>query len=141
MSSRSDRGGGASADALATRDTSGRSEGGDNGLVVAEPSREAVLRTVFELGGHDVRTYDAVVESPVSTTRELDDHLDRDRSNVNRSLNRLREVGLVTRNRRLLDAGGRVYQYSTVSDESTDDVIARAVDRWRSVAIDAVTPE
>ena len=141
MSSRSDRGGNATADALATRDTRGRPERDDDGLVVAEPSREAVLRTVFGLGGHDVRTYDAVVESPVSTTRELADHLDRDRSNVNRSLNRLREAGLVTRNRRLLDGGGHVYQYSTASDESTDDVVARAVDRWRSAAIDAVTSE
>lgn len=141
MSSRSDRGGNATADALATRDTRDRSERDDDGLVVAEPSREAVLRTVFGLGGHDVRTYDAVVESPVSTTRELANHLDRDRSNVNRSLNRLREAGLVTRNRRLLDGGGHVYQYSTVSGESTDDVVARAVDRWRSAAIDAVTSE
>ena len=138
MSSRSDRGGSATADALATRGTGGRSDR-DDGLAVEEPSREEVLRTVFGLGGHDVRTYDAVDESPGSTTRELADDLERDRSNVNRSLNRLREAGLVTRNRRLLDAGGHVYQYSVVG--ASDDVVSRAVDRWQSAALDAVASE
>jgi len=141
MSSRSDRGGDVTADTLKTRDAGGRSAEGDGGLVVAEPSREAVLRTVFGLGGHDVRTYDAVAESPASTTRELADGLDRDRSNVNRSLNRLREAGLVTRNRRLLDEGGHVYQYFAAPGESADDLVARAVDRWRSAALDAVASE
>lgn len=107
-------------------------------ISVNEPSRDDVLKTVFGLGAHDVRTYDAVGDSPGSTTRELADDLDRDRSNVNRSLNRLREVGLVTRGRRLLDAGGHVYQYYVTSEEVADDVITRAVDRWQSVAIDAV---
>lgn len=117
----------------------GRTDGVD--VSVAEPSREEVLRTVFGLGGHDVRTYDAVVEVPGSTTRELAGHLDRDRSNVNRSLNRLRDAGLVTRDRRLLDAGGHVYQYSAASDEAADDIISQAIDRWRSAAVDAVGAE
>lgn len=80
-------------------------------------------------------------EVPSSTTRELADHLDRDRSNVNRSLNRLREAGLVTRVRRLLDSGGHVYQYSVVSNHTTEDVVARAVDRWRSTALDVAASE
>lgn len=108
---------------------------------VAELSREDVLRTVFDLGCHDIRTYDAVIEAPGSTTRELAEHLDRDRSNVNRSLNRLRDVGLMMRNRRLLDEGGHVYQYSAVSAESSEDLISRAIDRWRSVALDAMASE
>jgi predicted transcriptional regulator len=110
------------------------------GPEVAEPSREEVLRTVFGIGSHDVRTYDAVVAVPGSTTRELADNLDRDRSNVNRSLNRLREAGLVTRDRRLLDEGGHVYQYSA-AEGTADDLVARAVDRWRSAALDAIGSE
>jgi predicted transcriptional regulator len=115
-----------------------RAEGPE--VAVAEPSREEVLRTVFGIGSHDVRTYDAVVAVPGSTTRELADNLDRDRSNVNRSLNRLREAGLVTRDRRLLDEGGHVYQYSA-AEGTADDLVARAVDRWRSAALDAIGSE
>ena len=118
----------------------GEHDGGTE-LCVSEPSRDDVFRTVFGLGTADVRTYDAVAEVPGSTTRELADHLDRDRSNVNRSLNRLREIGLVSRVRRLLDSGGHVYQYSVVPDRTAEDVVARAVDRWRSAALEAAASE
>jgi len=111
-----------------------------DGLSVKTPTREEVLRTLFGLGEHDVRTYDAVVEVTGATTSELAERLDRDRSNVNRSLNRLRERGLVTRGRRLLDEGGHVYQYYAV-DEAPETLLARAVDRWRSAALDAIAPE
>ena len=142
MSSRFESGGDAGPDHPSTsrfEERGRRTDGPD--VSVAEPSREEVLRTVFGLGGHDVRTYDAVVEVPGSTTRELAGHLDRDRSNVNRSLNRLREAGLVTRDRRLLDAGGHVYQYSATSNEAAADVISQAVNRWQSAALDAVGAE
>ncbi|TKX87718.1 TrmB family transcriptional regulator [Halorubrum sp. SS5] len=109
-------------------------------LAVKAPDREEVFQTVFGLGEQDVRTYDAVVEVTGATTSELADRLDRDRSNVNRSLKRLRETRLVTRGRRLLDEGGHVYQYY-VNDEASEDLVARAVDRWRSAALDAVASE
>jgi len=138
MSSRSDSGAAAASDGRAEGRIGGRGEGLDGDDVsVSTPSREEVLRTVFGLGGHDVRTYDAVVEITGATTSELADRLDRDRSNVNRSLNRLRETGLVTRGRRLLDEGGHVYQYYA-ADEASETVVARAVDRWRSAALDAI---
>ena len=109
----------------------------EGGPSVQAPTRTDVLQTVFGIGEQDVRTYDAVVEIRGATTTELADHLGRDRSNVNRSLNRLRESGLVTRGRRLLDDGGHVYQYYAV-DEASDASVARAVDRWRSAALDAI---
>ena len=142
MSSRTDSGVGPAREESIDRSFGIRGErGGGTELSVSEPSRNDVFRTVFGLGAADVRTHDAVAEVPGSTTRELADHLDRDRSNVNRSLNRLREAGLVTRVRRLLDSGGHVYQYSLVSDRTAEDVVARAVDRWQSAAIDVVASE
>lgn len=110
-------------------------------ISVVEPSRDDVLRTVFGLGTHDVRTFDAVGDGPGSTTQELAKRLERDRSNVNRSLNCLREAGLITRGRRLLEGGGHVYQYYTTSDEMSEEMFARAVDRWQSAALDAVVEE
>ena len=138
MSSHSEGGRGLAADTLRSGTRRGDATAERDDISVAEPSRDDVLRTVFGLGGHDVRTHDAVGANPGSTTRELARCLDRDRSNVNRSLNRLREVGLVTRSRRLLDGGGHVYQYSARPETASEDVIARAVDRWRSAALDAV---
>lgn len=140
MSSRSDAGSDAAGSAVRKRAVGSRAATGrnDGELAVTDPSRDEVLRTVFGLGRHDVRTYDAVADAPGSTTRELAGRLDRDRSNVNRSLNRLRDVGLVTRGRRLLDAGGHVYQYYAAPDGTSEDVVAQAVDRWRSAAVEAL---
>ena len=138
MSSRIDSRTEYSADGQSERGIGPQGAGVDeDDLSVKSPTRTEVLRTVFGLGEHDVRTYDAVVEVTGATTSELADRLDRDRSNVNRSLNRLRESGIVTRGRRLLDGGGHVYQYYAV-DEASEALVARAVDRWRSAALDAI---
>jgi len=141
MSSRTDLSTDVSPDVRAGRGVSRRgTEPDETELSVKRPTRKEVFRTVFDLGKQDVRTYDAVVEVAGATTSELSDRLDRDRSNVNRSLKRLRETGLVTRGRRLLDEGGHVYQYY-VDDEMSEDPIAHAIDRWRSAALDAVASE
>ncbi|MEZ3164876.1 helix-turn-helix domain-containing protein [Halorubrum sp. RMP-47] len=141
MSSRTESQADLSASGRTERELSRRGVAADEPeLSVTSPTREEVLRTVFSLGEQDIRTYDAVAEETGATTSELGDHLDRDRSNVNRSLKRLRETGLVTRSRRLLDEGGHVYQYYTADTESGDPM-AQAVDRWRSAALDAIASE
>ena len=138
MSSRTGSRTGPPADQRAERSVGRREASQDDSMPsVQTPTRKEVLQTVFGLGDQDVRTYDAVVGVRGATTSELADHLGRDRSNVNRSLNRLRETGLITRGRRLLDEGGHVYQYYPV-DEASDDLVERAVDRWRAAALDAI---
>ncbi|QKG94379.1 ArsR family transcriptional regulator (plasmid) [Halorubrum salinarum] len=141
MSSRTDLSSDISPDNQAERGIARRAaEADETEISVKKPTREEVLQTVFGLGVQDVRTYDAVVEITGATASELSDHLDRDRSNVNRSLKRLRETGLVTRGRRLLDEGGHVYQYY-VDDEMSEDPVTHAVNKWKSAALDAVGPE
>lgn len=78
----------------------------------SEPTFEEVLSCVFGVQRHESRTYLALLDNPGSTVSELVDVVDRDRSNVNRSLSTLREKGLASRERRLLDGGGHVYQYT-----------------------------
>jgi len=107
------------------------------GIDIDEPTRDETLRTVFGLGSHDVRTYDELRESPRTTTKELADRLERDRSNVNRSLNRLREAGLATRRRRLLAAGGYVFQYVATTGAAYERVVSHAMDEWSAAALDA----
>ena len=77
-----------------------------------EPGFEDVLSCVFGIKNHEARTYLELRDQPGSTVAELAESLERDRSNVNRSLSTLREKGLATRERRLLDGGGHIYQYA-----------------------------
>jgi predicted transcriptional regulator len=108
------------------------------------PSFEHVLSCVFGIRDHESRTYLTLLDHPGSTVAELAETLDRDRSNVNRSLSTLRDKGLVERRRRLLDSGGYVYQYTAVPVPDAKSRLHDALDEWVEdvhAAIDAFDPD
>lgn len=89
-----------------------------------------VMSCVFGIQDHESRTYLVLLSRPGSTVAELADILERDRSNVNRSLSTLRDKGLVERERRLLDPGGYVYQYRPVPLPKAKQMLHEALDDW-----------
>jgi predicted transcriptional regulator len=95
-----------------------------------DPSFQHVLACVFGIQGHESRTYLTLLENPGSTVAELADILERDRSNVNRSLTTLMEKGLAERERRLLDPGGYVYQYTATDLPEAKEMLHEALDEW-----------
>ncbi|MFD1633241.1 helix-turn-helix domain-containing protein [Haloplanus ruber] len=97
---------------------------------VEEPSFQHVLSCVFGVQTHESRTYLTLLDNPGSTVAELAEELDRDRSNVNRSLTTLLEKGLVERERRLLDPGGYVYQYTATPLPEAKELMHRTLDEW-----------
>jgi predicted transcriptional regulator len=99
-------------------------------MVDEEPSLDEVLACVFDVREHEVRTYHALLDHPDSTVEELATELDRDRSNVNRSLSTLREKGLASRGRRLLDGGGHVYEYQPTSREEARELMHETLSEW-----------
>ncbi len=102
------------------------------------PPFEHVLSCVFGIQDHESRTYLVLVDYPGSTVAELADVLDRDRSNVNRSLSTLREKGIVERRRRLLDSGGYVYQYTAIPVPDAKEKLHAALDEWVDGVHDAI---
>ncbi|MFW5978227.1 MAG: helix-turn-helix domain-containing protein [Halohasta sp.] len=103
-----------------------------------EPEFAHILSCVFGIQDHESRTYLVLLEYPGSTVEELADTLDRDRSNVNRSLSTLREKGLVERRRRLLDPGGYVYQYTAVDLPTAKGMLHESLDEWADSVHDAI---
>ncbi|MDG5778362.1 helix-turn-helix domain-containing protein [Haloarculaceae archaeon H-GB2-1] len=95
-----------------------------------EPGFEEVMTCVFGVQNHEVRTYLMLLDHPSSTVEELAELLDRDRSNVNRSLSTLREKNLADRERRLLDGGGHIYQYSATPVEEARELMHQTLDEW-----------
>lgn len=95
-----------------------------------EPDLVDVMTCVFGIQPHEARTYEVLLSHPASTVEELAAVLDRDRSNVNRSLSTLREKGLAGRERRLLDGGGHVYQYSPTPLPEARDLMHETLDAW-----------
>lgn len=112
-------------------------------MLADDPAFERIMECVFDVRAHETRTYLVLAEVPGSTVSELADDLDRDRSSVNRSLSALMENGLVSRERRLLDDGGYVYQYSVLPLPETKDRMHRAVEEWAETVhgrIDQIDP-
>ena len=103
-----------------------------------EPSLADVMACVFDVQKHEVRTYDALLDHPASTVEELADVLERDRSNVNRSLSTLREKGLAHRDRRLLDGGGHVYEYQPTPREEAKTLMHETLDEWAAYVHDRI---
>ncbi|MFB6083968.1 MAG: helix-turn-helix domain-containing protein [Halorientalis sp.] len=95
-----------------------------------EPGFEEVLTCVFGIQHREARTYLELLDRPGSTVAELADVLDRDRSNVNRSLSTLREKGLADRTRRLLGDGGHVYQYTATPVPEARELMHETLDEW-----------
>ncbi|WP_277554449.1 helix-turn-helix domain-containing protein [Halobaculum limi] len=95
-----------------------------------DPSFGHVMACVFGIQEHESRTYLRLLENPGSTVEELADVLDRDRSNVNRSLTTLLEKGLAARERRLLDPGGYVYQYTATPLPEAKELLHESLDEW-----------
>lgn len=95
-----------------------------------EPELEEVMTCVFNIQRHEARTYEALLDQPNSTVEELADQLERDRSNVNRSLSTLREKELATRERRLLDGGGHIYQYAPTPLPEARELMHETLDAW-----------
>ncbi|WP_179213646.1 helix-turn-helix domain-containing protein [Halorubrum vacuolatum] len=97
---------------------------------IDDPAFDRVLECVFGIHAHERRTYFALLEMPGSTVSEIADELDRDRSNVNRSLSTLAEKSLIERDRKILDGGGYIYQYYPTPIPEAKELMHDAVDRW-----------
>jgi predicted transcriptional regulator len=105
---------------------------------VEEPSFRNVLSCVFGMQDHESRTYLVLLDNPGSTVAELATALDRDRSNVNRSLSTLLDMELADRERRLLDPGGYVYQYTATPLPEAKALMHRVLDEWVERVHDAI---
>lgn len=106
--------------------------------LVEEPDPERVIECAFGIQEHEIRTFFALMAAPGSTVSELAEELERDRSNVNRSLSTLFEKGIIDRERRLLEGGGYVYQYFAVPLTELRPRMHRAIDVWTEQAHEAI---
>lgn len=89
-----------------------------------------IMDCVFGVKAHETHGYLELLSAPGSTVEELADTIDRDRSTTQRSLATLREKGLVERERRLVDGGGYVYQYTACPLDETKRRMHDEIDEW-----------
>jgi len=111
------------------------------GPEISTPSMATVLETVLDLRSQELAVYDAITADPGASTKALASTLDRDRSNVNRSLTKLEAAGLVARHRRILDSGGYYYANYAAPSDVVDEVVSTALEAWAADAKSLLTDQ
>jgi predicted transcriptional regulator len=99
-------------------------------MLADEPTFADILSCVFDVQQHESTTYLALRDNPESTVADLASVVDRDRSNVTRSLTTLCEKELASRERRLLDGGGHIYLYTATPLDEAKELMHETLDAW-----------
>lgn len=76
------------------------------------PGVESVVKEVFDLSSTDLSICSVLMSEGEATVEELADQLSLDRSTVSRHLDHMVQVGIVTKEPRILEEGGQVNLYS-----------------------------
>lgn len=97
---------------------------------VAEPELETLLADIFQMSDAELEVCLCVMEGGTMTVRELADRIDYDRSVVSRHLNHLADLGVVEKQRRLIEQGGHVYVYRPVDPETVRERLTAAFVTW-----------
>jgi predicted transcriptional regulator len=98
--------------------------------VIEEPTLEDLLYAVFDMSATELDICLCVMEDGDLTVSELAERIGYDRSVVSRHLAHLAELGIIERQRRLLEQGGHTYVYSPVPAETVRAQLRSAFFAW-----------
>ncbi len=102
------------------------------------PSCADMLCRLFDLNELDLRLYRLLVNQPYRT-RVLANVIDRDRSTVHRSLQRLVSTGLCKRVCCPVDGGGRYFMYRAAPPTVVKQQVKDCIDSWYKHMQEALT--
>ncbi|MFA5860144.1 MAG: helix-turn-helix domain-containing protein [Candidatus Thermoplasmatota archaeon] len=97
-----------------------------------------VIQCAFDLGGQDVRVYEAVNNLGAARTEEIAKILGKDASVVYRSLQRLVLCSVLVKTKRILDEGGYYYAYEAVPKAQVKRKLKACVEDWRKQMLTAI---
>lgn len=107
-------------------------------MLAEEPGFAEVMRCVFGVGERETETYRALLAAGETDAADLAAELDRDRSNVARSLTALHEKGLARRRRELPEGGGQRYCYRATPPREVCERMHAELDAWTAGVHDRI---
>lgn len=105
---------------------------------VESPALEELLAMVFGMSQTELDVCLCVMDVGETTTKEIADELGVDRSHVSRHLNHLLELGVLEKQERLLEGGGRVNVYTPASLETVRRNFTVGLFAWFSEATEVL---
>lgn len=97
---------------------------------VDSPTLEQLLQSVFGISETELAVCLCVMEAGEITVKELAEEIGYDRSVISRHLNDLVDLGVLYKQRRLLDRGGQVYIYTPADPETVRQSFRRKFLTW-----------
>ncbi|MEM0351230.1 MAG: helix-turn-helix domain-containing protein [Archaeoglobaceae archaeon] len=91
---------------------------------------KCILKCSFDISCFDMEVYVNLLKKNPTTVDDLADALNKDKSTVYKSLQKLLEKGLVERDYRILRSGGYKYLYKPINFEEFKKKIVEAVQVW-----------
>ncbi len=88
-----------------------------------------LLCCAFGLRNSEIDTYFSLIDGP-KTVEQISEFIGKDRSTVQRVLNKLHKKNLVDRTTHFIERGGYYYQYSAKSTEKIRKEILNQLDEW-----------
>ena len=103
-----------------------------------------LLCCAFGLKTYEIDTYIMLLAGP-KTVEDITVKIDADRSTIQRALKKLKDLELVTRERKQLDRGGYYYVYHAVSATNVRNQILAQLEHWyqrtRRFLLESWSPE
>ena len=103
---------------------------------VEAPTLADLLRTVFDMSDTELEICLCVMEEGDLTVSELADRIGYDRSVVSRHLNHLADLGVIDKQRRILERGGQTYVYTPVEPDTVRTQLRSAFVGWTRVGLE-----
>lgn len=105
---------------------------------IESPALEDILGVVFGMTGTELDVCMCVMEGGEVTTSEIAERIGVDRSHVSRHLNHLVDLGVLEKQERLLERGGRVHVYSPADLETVRRNFTLGLFAWWADAVEEV---
>ena len=89
-----------------------------------------VIKCIFDFNNLDFNVYKKLKEDGESTAQDLSKKLNKERSTVYRSLQKLTKCGLCIKKTNKIDSGGIYHTYKSVESELIKKKIESCLDEW-----------
>lgn len=89
-----------------------------------------IVKKILDLKETDLLVYRELLRIGRARVKDIADSINRDRTTVQRSLNRLVRAGLCSKEKRILKSGGYFYVYYTSDPKKIRSLLEECLDRW-----------
>lgn len=101
---------------------------------------ENILNCLYGLNDLDIKCYTFLLDkNKALSATELSQELNRHTSTIHRSLDRLEEHNLITKEKQSLDTQGYEYRFSSIPPEEVSQNMEELIKKWNNMATGLIT--